>query len=581
MKVRVVLTFALAALGWLATDTVNAQVPPLSTVATPLIGEVISPSVDNGHLVYVQSDPVTSARTIVSWSRGADGHFSFEQEIPGNASRVFLVGGKLLTVFGDEWRVYSRVADSWDLTQTLTIAGGSLITGTAIDGDTLAVAFDEDVFAIRVGATAVVEVVTRDAPYAWHGLAIDGDLIGIVSDRVMAIRRVGGAWVEELNRSLPDPTEDGQIFYLGGALDVRGDVLRFIAEDWNNDDVFPMTYQYDPATGTWPEPGCQEPLSVSSAGNRCRVEEDCIGGCVDLFSWPTVSQRTQRGDVAIRNVSDGLEIWDWNGARWALRGFQATGPRASQAVSETAFVGAGVIYSMCPAGGCELAGVCATSEECSSGFCVDGVCCERACRGVCKACDVPGSEGRCTAVTGAPHGVRFGCSECDAGVCVDDSLFSDGDACAVNAACDSGNCVDGVCCDLACEGACEACDVSGAVGTCSPVTGSPHGERDCASCGAGTCLDGDACDSELDCGGAPCVDGVCCDRECGPCERCDQSGSLGACTSVSGTPRELAAGCSVCEAGTCRPAARGEACVASEQCDGDPCVDGYCCERTR
>src|SRR6185369_3609658 len=47
-------------------------------------------------------------------------------------------------------------------------------------------------------------------------------------------------------------------------------------------------------------------------------------------------------------------------------------------------------------------------------------------------------------------------------------------------------CVDQVCCDRACEGSCEACDLSGAIGVCTPVASSPpHGNR---TCGVGECV---------------------------------------------------------------------------------------------
>ena len=48
-------------------------------------------------------------------------------------------------------------------------------------------------------------------------------------------------------------------------------------------------------------------------------------------------------------------------------------------------------------------------------------------------------------------------------------------ACGGNGECHSGNCVDGVCCNSACTGQCQACDVAGSVGTCTTVSGAPHG----------------------------------------------------------------------------------------------------------
>lgn len=44
-----------------------------------------------------------------------------------------------------------------------------------------------------------------------------------------------------------------------------------------------------------------------------------------------------------------------------------------------------------------LGASCRQSAECTSGFCVDGVCCESACLGLCKSCAMPGMQGTCTA----------------------------------------------------------------------------------------------------------------------------------------------------------------------------------------
>src|SRR5690606_38143508 len=66
-----------------------------------------------------------------------------------------------------------------------------------------------------------------------------------------------------------------------------------------------------------------------------------------------------------------------------------------------------------------------------------------------------------------------------------------GETCGSTDECESGHCVDGLCCDRACDGQCEACDGAGSLGLCAPIAGAPHGGR--APCdGTGTC--GGVCD---------------------------------------------------------------------------------------
>ena len=67
----------------------------------------------------------------------------------------------------------------------------------------------------------------------------------------------------------------------------------------------------------------------------------------------------------------------------------------------------------CEAGAClaKLGGaaqVCKGGGDCVSGLCVDGYCCNDACEGQCEACDVPGGEGLCVPVSGAPQGPAAG-----------------------------------------------------------------------------------------------------------------------------------------------------------------------------
>lgn len=64
--------------------------------------------------------------------------------------------------------------------------------------------------------------------------------------------------------------------------------------------------------------------------------------------------------------------------------------------------------------------------------------------------------------------------------------LADGVACVANVECHSNACVDGVCCNASCDGQCEACNVPGQLGICSPITGAPRGTRK-ACTGSGTC----------------------------------------------------------------------------------------------
>lgn len=99
-------------------------------------------------------------------------------------------------------------------------------------------------------------------------------------------------------------------------------------------------------------------------------------------------------------------------------------------------------------------------------------------------------------------------THCDAAEYCDDTSatcatdVAQGDACTLDAMCPSGHCVDGVCCDVACDGGCEACAAAltgGADGTCDFVTRDTDPDGECAANGAcngcGTCEGGQFVDS--------------------------------------------------------------------------------------
>ncbi|WP_438026719.1 thrombospondin type 3 repeat-containing protein [Sorangium sp. So ce233] len=147
-----------------------------------------------------------------------------------------------------------------------------------------------------------------------------------------------------------------------------------------------------------------------------------------------------------------------------------------------------------------------------------------------------------------------------------------GASCSSAFDCGSGFCVDGVCCDARCDGACEACSVAGggeADGVCSPLTG--------PSCDDGNaCTGGDACEAGA-CAGAPVGDGAPCDDG----DACTQTDACQAGACVGSAPVTCAAA-GVCHVSLCDPASGqcvdalapgGAACD-----DGDPCSEDDVCQ---
>jgi hypothetical protein len=174
-----------------------------------------------------------------------------------------------------------------------------------------------------------------------------------------------------------------------------------------------------------------------------------------------------------------------------------------------------------------LGTACEAPEQCQSGHCSNGICCDRSC----TECEVCSSTGQCAPLAACMD------ATCDAGVCMPASSLL-GLACDADQECASGFCADGVCCESACDGLCQQC---GAAGYCDafpqvdpgcaavscPVDTScraylPPGAGECSA--FGRCASAESCVAELAPVRSPCGENLFCDAE-GEC-RLESGGVL-------------------------------------------------------
>ena len=235
---------------------------------------------------------------------------------------------------------------------------------------------------------------------------------------------------------------------------------------------------------------------------------------------------------------------------------------------------------------------CQNAGECGSGFCVDGVCCNTACAGLCQRCNDPLSKGLCVATSSGldPDNECAGADACNGvGACAKPQ----GAMCGQDIECLGKVCEDLTCCNAACAGPCRRCDIMGKQGTCSNVDANAQvtGCTGAQACdGSGNCKtkNGQSCGGNAECMSNVCQDGVCCNNGCaGACARCDIPGSIGTCTNVA--PGEQVAGCtgtSACDGSNGCKKVNGQACAAGSECVSGFCVDedlatsgtqGVCC----
>jgi hypothetical protein len=192
-----------------------------------------------------------------------------------------------------------------------------------------------------------------------------------------------------------------------------------------------------------------------------------------------------------------------------------------------------------------------------------------------------------------------------------------GEACtSASDLCDgAGGCIDGVCCGMPCNGACLACNVTGAEGVCVPVGGGTtpmkghaacemESESSCGrdgtcdgagncrkwplgtTCGAPTCNAGTNLSvSEGQCDG----NGTCVTPQSLPCDpyRCkDATQCYGSCTDAAQCTGSPPTCNTALTPGSCGPKSNGAVCTQDAECQTMHCVEkdamgnGVCCDTT-
>lgn len=250
--------------------------------------------------------------------------------------------------------------------------------------------------------------------------------------------------------------------------------------------------------------------------------------------------------------------------------------------------------SICNAAGiCQKAngGTCSAANDCQSGFCVEGYCCNSACAQNCKACNVPGFLGICSTVpAGYADDSCPAPQSCDgttgASACV--MKFPMGFSCTLGTQCGSGLCVDAVCCSSSCAGTCQSCNVAGSAGMCVNL---PPGQKDSVNCsgqnscdGNGGCKkdNGQTCASASECLSGNCIDGVCCETAClGTCRACNVAGLIGTCVNVPMGEEDPIATTACTGVNSCNGAGAclldpGQPCTLNTECASNNCLGMMC-----
>lgn len=453
----------------------------------------------------------------------------------------------------------------------------------ALDGDTAAVGSMNHVAVFeRVAGVWTHTWTSGQFPKTVKGIWLSGDHLFTRQDSAIAVhRRENGAWTPK--PQLVTPVD--QYYLQPVALD--GDTLARGVPQLDGDGA---VYVFERAGDTWTSTVLVQPgfgtkqwfgSCVALAGDELLVG---AAGTQRLYAFRRTNGAWDSGALVVESALEGFgagcamsgtaavvaAVHPIDGATWyslvrSEGGWHSTGDETESGghpvvMQGATTVGGNFVVDVAGNGMWQGAAVvsdlvldglgkhCEVGEECKSGHCVDGVCCESACDGTCEACSAAakghGENGQCEPVEEGldPHD---SCSPQAAATCGRDGACDGEGQCRLHAL--GTPCAGGepVCKDAVTVVHPPVCDGQG---TCAP--NEQH-------CGVFFCVGGEC---------APCTD----HGQCQPGEFCDHWGS-GQCL-----PKvENGGACgddAACASGICW---RVETCCETE-CEGGTCQDGTC-----
>ena len=283
--------------------------------------------------------------------------------------------------------VYRRSGQRWSLEKKLVEAdprAASLFGfAVALEGDTLAVIGDryERVYLFRRdnGRWTQIRQLRPNTPECAR-LAMDGEFLAVgCKGAIEVFRRGSGQWPRDATIRVNGNDRFGQ-----GDLELHGSWLASASDD--------AVFVYQRARGRWAR---SKVIRRSNAGN--------FGSSISLSTQHIAigapsAEATMRGRVFVYGRSGS----DWH----QMLRLDPEEPEREMRFGDTIdltgeelLVGAPGMFArrggffavdLAAGDGCR----CGAPGQCSSGFCVGGLCCDRACGGPCEACSIA-SRGKC------------------------------------------------------------------------------------------------------------------------------------------------------------------------------------------